>query len=497
MALVTNKHRLELAKKYFELIETGSVYMYVGGVVPWTNETSPPSPTDADSDDISIWNNMVFCKKVSNVSFVVPRYDWTSGTKYQEYSHDTDLDGLKYYVYSNNGTQNNIWKCISNNEQTAGASGIPIATNITAGTPKSVRQYVSENLGVGNDGYVWKHMSTFSTTDFDNFATTADDSIGGWLPVSTSHINTTNRETAVPGEVYHLAIKSSYSYATAAVWAGVADKKVEIIGDGTGFEGQVKKIPSGNYYISIINKGSGYFNVDDVKVNASSTHPSLPDSIPWKNILNPIISPIQGHSYNILEELNATRLMATVDLAESETGFMAENQFRQVGLIYAPYAYSANFDDYTISGGEALGAKFTGTSGVATYKFTLGTLTGDITTISDLNSHVGGTTDFTVTQRTTGGTSIAKGKLVEVVGVSGPDIYVTFDIGYGTPSFTTTTAGHNLLIDNGTNSTTATYSAVALPTIKRYTGSILYKANIPPITRQTGSTQKIRLVLEF
>ena len=62
MALITNKHKLELAKAYSDLISTGDVYLYVGGISPWATEASPPTPIDKDADDISIWNNMVFCK---------------------------------------------------------------------------------------------------------------------------------------------------------------------------------------------------------------------------------------------------------------------------------------------------------------------------------------------------------------------------------------------------------------------------------------------------
>ena len=498
MALLTNNHKLELAKKYLELINTGDVYLYVGGIVPWTDEASPPTPTNADSDDISIWNNMVFCKKVTNKSFVVPRYDYTAGTTYQEYSHDTDLDGLKYYVYSNDSGNHNIWKCISNNGIAANSAGTPLVNNITAGTPTSIRHYLSKNLASSDDGYIWKHMTTFSTTDESNFATATTDTIGGWLPVSPSDIVEDNREKAVSGEIYHLTVKGSYNFSSSATWSGFINKKVELVGDGTGFEGIIKKIPAGNYYIEIVDKGSGYFNIDEIKVASATTHSGL--SVPWINILKPIISPIRGHSYDVLDELNATRLMVTVDLAESETGFMSENQFRQVGLLYAPYAYTANFDDYTVANGEALGAKFTGASGIPTYKFTLTSITGDITSMTELNSYVApssSSTDITVTQRDASDGKIAKGRLVEVEGGSGPDIHVTFDIGYGTSAFSTTATGYDLHMTNGTETAVAEYSAVTLPTIKRYTGSILYKANIPPITRQSGSTQKIRLVLEF
>ena len=43
---------------------------------------------------------MLFCKRITNKSFVIPRYDYTVGTKYQEYSHDVDLTTLKFYAYS-------------------------------------------------------------------------------------------------------------------------------------------------------------------------------------------------------------------------------------------------------------------------------------------------------------------------------------------------------------------------------------------------------------
>jgi len=508
MALITNKHKLELAKAYSDLISTGDVYLYVGGISPWTTEASPPTPIDKDADDISIWNNMVFCKKVTNKSFVVPRYDYTAGTQYEEYSHDTDFAGLKFYIYSDDNSNHNIWKCISNNGGEANTAGKPTVTNIIQGGTANKRQYVSENLAADDDGYIWKHMTTISTTDYDNFATITSDSIGAWLPISISDIIEDNREKAVPGEVYHIAIKSPYTLDSSATWSGVLGKKVTLIGDGSDFEGIIYRIPSGNYYIQIVNKGSGYFNIDGIQVDGLSTHPTLSGSIAWSDILKPIVSPIRGHSYDAVEELHTTRLMVTVDLAESETGLMSENQFRQVGLIYRPYAYSSGFDDYTYANKEALGTKFINASGIPLYKFTLngpadlfgqGSFSAGMT---EFNNNVGGTTDFIVTQRNASA-DVAKGKVVEVVGdgTSG-DIYVTFENGYNENStYSTITTSDNsdytLLITGPTATDTAEYNAVVVPTVKQYTGSILYKANIPPITRQSSSIQKLRLVLEF
>ena len=124
--------------------------------------------------------------------------------------------------------------------------------------------------------------------------------------------------------------------------------------------------------------------------------------------------------------------------------------------------------------------------------------------MTEFNNNVGGTTDFILTQRNASA-DVAKGKVVEVVGdgTSG-DIYVTFENGYNENStYSTITTSDNsdytLLITGPTTALTDTaeYNAGVVPTVKQYTGSILYKANIPPITRQSSSIQKLRLVLEF
>ena len=198
MALLTNKHKLQLAKAYSDLITSGDVYLYVGGITPWTTEASPPSSTDKDGEDIDIWDGMVFCKKVTNKSLVIPRYDYTTGTKYQEYSHDVDLDGLKFYVYSNYGSAHNIWKCISNNSSTAkSGSNEPSLSNIGS-SYKTNLQYVDKNLGnaTADDGYIWKHMATLTTSEMDTFATTTADTVGGWLPISSSNVVNANKEQA-------------------------------------------------------------------------------------------------------------------------------------------------------------------------------------------------------------------------------------------------------------------------------------------------------------
>ena len=104
--ILTNKFKVRNAKALMELFRTNHVYMFIGRNRAWPNEASPPTPSNltALSDEFDVWNDIIVLKKVyiSDVSLVIPRYDYSSSVSYTEYEHDkTDL-------FSRNGVSPNL-----------------------------------------------------------------------------------------------------------------------------------------------------------------------------------------------------------------------------------------------------------------------------------------------------------------------------------------------------------------------------------------------------
>ena len=91
-AIITEKFRVHNAKQFKEDFgeSASSTYVFIGRSHPWTIDTSPPTPVNGTSEEVDAWSDMTALKKVgtADVSHGLTRYDWTTGTKYDEYAHD-------------------------------------------------------------------------------------------------------------------------------------------------------------------------------------------------------------------------------------------------------------------------------------------------------------------------------------------------------------------------------------------------------------------------
>ena len=85
--IITHKFRLNNATQFFEsFTEAANIntryYMFLAKAHGWTDDASPPTPTDTIlGSDYNIWRNMIAAKRVtsSDATFVVARNNWTSG----------------------------------------------------------------------------------------------------------------------------------------------------------------------------------------------------------------------------------------------------------------------------------------------------------------------------------------------------------------------------------------------------------------------------------
>ena len=170
-------------------------YLFIGKVDPWPNEAIPPAATDSDFYSSDTFRNAVALKRLEtrNISLVVPRYNWTTGTTYVEYDPTVDLHVSgslsKFYVLT---STNNVYKCISNNN--GAASSVE---------PSHTTQHIVKN----SDGYRWKFMYSL-TENMQNFLTDE------YIPVSfvsekvvDETINQLNvQETAEHGTIDHAEV---------------------------------------------------------------------------------------------------------------------------------------------------------------------------------------------------------------------------------------------------------------------------------------------------
>ena len=139
-AIITNKFRIHNAEQFQESFSEAAAttyYLFIGRSHAWASDadvqgntiaegtdTSPPTPNDDITSEFYNYDDMIGLKLLSSsdVSFVIPRRDWATGTTYDMYRHDysssttansgaTNLFDATYFVVNSN---NDVYKVIEN-----------------------------------------------------------------------------------------------------------------------------------------------------------------------------------------------------------------------------------------------------------------------------------------------------------------------------------------------------------------------------------------------
>ena len=190
-AIITNKFRLNNAEQFSESFSEAAnnkYYLGIGRPQPYGTLTRPDGRTDFEGTDSApitpgdtvvrefyTYDDLVAAKRVqsSDISFVVPRRNWVSGTVYDTYRHDygeyitgstttrqtansgaSNLNDATYYVLT---TARNVYKCLDNNNN---------------GTSDEEPTGVSTSVITTTDNYKWKFMYTLSASQQSNFLST-------------------------------------------------------------------------------------------------------------------------------------------------------------------------------------------------------------------------------------------------------------------------------------------------------------------------------------
>ena len=105
-AIITNKFRLNNAEQFQESFSESAATVYYLGIGRAQNfgtitrpdartdyegtETAPTTPGDSVLNEFKNFDDLLAAKKItgSDVSFCIPRRNWTTGTTYDIYRHD-------------------------------------------------------------------------------------------------------------------------------------------------------------------------------------------------------------------------------------------------------------------------------------------------------------------------------------------------------------------------------------------------------------------------
>jgi len=483
-AIITDRFRTHNSEQFQEAFsESSGNTMYLGigrpqafatatrGDARTNNEgtdTTPLTPADNLNAQHFPFDDMMAAKKIaaSDVTFAVPRRNWTTGTTYDIYRHDYGefATGTTTAITANGGastlhdsaffvltTARNVYKCLDNDNNTA-------STVEPTGTATTVLTTA--------DGYKWKYMYTLSASQQANFLST------DFMAVAT---DSTVSSASIDGAIDVIKIKTAGSGGTNGTHTSVA-----IRGDGTGGVCSVTVAGGVVTAVTVTTAGTGYTfaTVSNAQiVAAGATNLSGAE-------LDVIIPPKGGHGKNAIEELGGFYVMMNTSLEGTESGNSGDltvaNDFRKITLIRDPNA-----------GGSAA----TATTLRATKGINLSGVSG---------SYV---VDEKITQASTG----AVGKVVEWDSTNSILYYIQTrhtNEGIDTNGNQTAFSGTNTVSGAGGATGTPTTSTSTIDSVSftsgysaseidHDSGDILYIENRAPITRAADQTENIKLVIEF
>ena len=483
-AIITNKFRINNAEQFSESFsETAgeTYYLFIGRSHSWATDVdpqgvsinegtdaSPPTPNDDVVSEFYAYDDMIGAKIISSsdVTFCIPRRDWTTGTTYDMYEHNisstnaaasgaTNLFDSTYFVMNSAYA---VYKVIENDGATASTV-----------EPTSTSNSIFET----SDGYRWKYMYSLTSAETLNFMSS------DFIHVST---DSTVTSAAVDGALDTILIASAGSSFNTS--SGSTISNIPIRGDGTGGIASVTIGSGAITAASVTTAGSGYtfaYIRDADIITATNAGGSGSGSN-----LNVIIPPKGGHGKNAVEELGGFYVMLNKSLVglEGTSDITVSNDFRRIGLLRNP----TNFGTTTIASADTRRQLY-----AAVFSSVSGTFTAD----EEIN------------QASTG----AVGKVVEYDSTNKILYYYQTrfpDVGTDSNGNQTAFSGANAITgqsssaaatpntsDSTTTNGTVFSSGYSNTELAFDSGDVLYVEERSPITRASDQTENIKLIIEF
>lgn len=414
------------------------IYLTFGKVDAWSNESAPLQANSSVTSFYQVWDNMVGGKLITgnDIHHAIPRHDWTSNTSYDQYDHCT----CSLMLFDANTkfyvvTDDwNVYKCISNN------SG-----SLSTQKPTSVSTTATTNT---SDGYVWKYMYTISPSERIKFTTS------NYMPVKTLTINDNSlqwqvQQNAIKGAIDYIQVRNGGEnyFENSAI-------SIIITGDGTGANAFARVNTVSNTIANVV--------VDSVGSNYTYASAIITANTGANAELRVIVGPPNGHGSDPLRELGGSYLILNPRLRGSEGGILSvTNEYRQISLMEEP--------------------QFFGSNTVAT-----NTVFSQLMTVTVNGTSVDYDEDEVVYQGTSLSSSYFRGRVVE------------WDSGNSSMKLSGTVGNPTAdLLIGATSSAARFVDSVTNPTLKKYSGNLLYIDNVEPIQRSDDQTEDFKIILRF
>lgn len=452
MATVTNP----LKKQVISSIKSDfadsaeNYFAVIGRSEDWNDSDIAPTVVNTAREERNFRLGAQSAKNIIDLSFVVPRYNWSSGAIYSAYDDaQVGYPAQSYYVMNDN---NQVYMCIQQSKNASGQAQVSTVqpSGNTTGTPFDTA-----------DGYIWKFLYSISALDATKFIS------ANYLPIKLQGATDSDspaadveqlavQNAAIVGQIVGYAVDSGGSGYTSTPTITVTGNGTKAKAGATISGGQVVKVElidsSGNYTL-----GSGY-KYADVAVTGGGS-PTKPASV------RAILSTPLGLGGDPRDDLRSTSIMFNVKPTGTEnTDFIVGNDFRQVGLMKDLKDSSGTVD-------------FTASTGIILKQLKLSSVTS------------GFTADNTIQGSTSGVQA-----LIDKVDSSNIWYHQTEVTGFGNFD-----SGENITETdgNGAGVLNASFAPYINPEIDAFSGQLLYIDNRAAITRATDQTEDIKIVIQI
>jgi len=326
-AIVTDSLRRKIAYNFLEEVndgnDTNEYYIGIGKGDTYNDLDTVVDPSRTRREERELRNNLQSVKKVAAASFVVPRFNWTSGSIYNGYNDSSvGIPQNSYYVLTED---NEVYICI---QQGKNANGV---ANTSTVKPSFTDAGVTQLQAFENsDGYRWKFMYALSATKAANFLS------AGFFPIEkvewdnygdSAGLNTFElqqlaiQKNTTPGQILNVTLTAGGSgYSSAPT--------VTINGNGTG--GEATAFIAGGSVVKI------EMNNESAAMGANYDYASIDISGGGGTgaTARPVLSMLDGVGADPREDLKANAIMLNIKPDGTEGGsFLVDNDFRQIGVF--------------------------------------------------------------------------------------------------------------------------------------------------------------------
>jgi hypothetical protein len=511
-SLLTKNFKTLLVKQIYNLLDISAnsylpssrksyLYAFIGKALRWNSGTEIPTvPPETDASLMELYRYGILAKRITNdnATLIIPRVDWSSNTIYNTY-----LANSNFYVLT---SKDQVFKCLSNNDNNPSIS----EPEITLSTTSLEDPYIQTS-----DKYKWKYMYSLTSVQKQRFL---DDD---WMPITTNKFVSAS---AKPGSIDIVTITNSgNNYVSGALQdivtvtgdgtgailkanvsaqfislsgtANISNVTVVVTGNSTNFiadvsVGNMINFGSESKMVVAVNSATSLnvnsvFSLTQTGVSISKTGGKVTDiiiqnrgenytysDVIFKDVVGGTgsgasatasIAPYDGHGFDPVQELNCSAIMFNVEYDRDELGTLpVDNDFRQVVLLQNPNPYNS--------------------SQLATEdKYTLYTRISVSLGNGDFNN------DEVVYQGDSFGAATFTAEVISFNRVSN---YLYVNNIKGTLNTNQSLAGQQ-------SGSIRVVNSFINPTLKLYSGKVLYVDNRLPVMRNISQKERIRFILSF